>query len=167
MTATVDGIEALAQSDLARRQANTVRIGTVLEVDPAGNRVRVKSGGIETDWIKWTVRRAHGTRSWSAPAVGEQVVMASPSGDLRQAVVIGALPQDSQPPAGDTGDIDRTVYPDGTVVEYDHAAHQLQVILGPTTITADRTQLVLSSNGSSITIDASGIKLVGARIDLN
>lgn len=167
MSATDSGLNELALPDLARRQANTVRVGTVMAVDPAGYRVRVKSGDIETDWLKWGVKRAMGTRSWHAPAVGEQVVLACPSGDLRQGVVLCAIPQDSAPPAGDTGDVERTVYPDGTVAEYDHAAHRLLWNLGPTKITADRSSLVLECNGSKITMDASGIKLEGARIDLN
>lgn len=167
MTATTGGIDELALPDLARRQANTIRLGAVMQVDPAGYRVRVKSGNIETDWLKWGVKRAKGTRSWHAPEVGEQVLFACPSGDLRQGVVLCAIPQDTAPPAGDTGDVERTVYPDGTVAEYDHAAHRLLWNLGPTSITADRSSLVLECNGSQIIMDAAGIRLIGARIDLN
>lgn len=167
MTATTTGMDELALPDLARRQANTIRLGAVMAVDPAGYRVRVKSGAIETDWLKWGVKRAKGTRSWHAPEVGEQVVIACPSGDLRQGVVLCAIPQDAAPPAGDTGNVERTIYPDGTVAEYDHAAHRLLWNLGPTSITADRNSLVLSCNGSSITLSAAGIALSGARIDLN
>lgn len=167
MSATTGGIDALALPDLERRQANTVRLGVVMAVDPAGYRVRVKSGNIETDWLKWGVKRAKGTRSWHAPEVGEQVVFACPSGDLRQGVVLCAIPHDAAPPAGDTGDVERTVYPDGTVAEYDHAAHRLLWDLGPTSITADRSSLVFDCNGSKIIMDAAGIRLIGARIDLN
>ena len=167
MTATTGGMDELALPDLARRQANTLRVGTVMAVDPANNLLRVKSGNIETDWIRWGVRRAKGTRTWSALEVGEQVLLGCPSGDLRQAVVLCAIPQDAAPPAGDTAEIERTEYPDGTVAEYDHGAHRLLWNLGPTIITADRSSLVLECNGSKIIMDAAGIRLIGARIDLN
>lgn len=159
MTATTQGLEELAIPDLSRRQANAVRIGTVMEVDPAGYRVRVKSGAIETDWIKWGLRRAKGTRSWSAPVVGEQVVMAAPSGDLRQAVVICAIPQDAAPPAGTTGDVDRTIYPDGAVVEYNHASHELLVTTGGTTVKASPSEIRLEVGGSSIVITSSAVTI--------
>ena len=110
MTATTGGMDELALPDLARRQANTLRVGTVM---------------------------------------------------------LCSLPQDAAPPAGDTAEIERTEYPDGTVAEYDHGAHRLLWNLGPTIITADRSSLVLECNGSQIIMDAAGIRLIGARIDLN
>lgn len=167
MTATTEGIDALALPDIARRLANMVRIGVVMDVDLQANRVRVRSGKIETDWIRWGVRRAKGTRAWSAPAIDEQVLFACPSGDLRQAVILCSLPQASAPPAGNTAEIDRIEYPDGTVAEYDHGTHRMLWDLGPTKITADRSSLVLECNGSQIIMGAAGIQLIGARIDLN
>jgi phage baseplate assembly protein V len=167
MSARTGGFEELAGPDLARRVSNMIRVGTVMAVDPAGPRVRVKSGNIETDWLRWTVGRAGGDRDWAAPEPGEQVVMACPNGDMRQGVILGSMSQSGSPAAGDNIDVRRTIFMDGTVFEYDRAAHQMLIDLGQTVITANRDRLVLECNGSSITLDASGIKLVGARIDVN
>lgn len=120
---------ALTRTDQARRSANAVRLGTVAEVDPATARVRVQSGDNLSAWLPWTTQRAGGDRSWSAPDVGEQVVVACPDGDLAAGVVLGALYQDASPAPADSIDVHRTTYQDGAVVEYDRGGHKLTATL--------------------------------------
>ena len=168
MTARSEGIEELALPELERRTANQVRYGTVLAVDHANTRCRIKSGEIETTWLPWSTGRASAAkRRWDPPEVGEQVMMLAPTGDLRQAVVLTGVFQESAAAPNASPDKDTTVYGDGTVIEYDRASHTLLADLGTTKITADRTKLVLESNGSKIELDAAGIRLTGVRIDLN
>lgn len=114
-------------TDADRRLANVIQIGRVKAVDPAKGMVLVEMDGPETDWIPWTTNQAGGNRTWSCPDVGEQVVVAAPSGELGNAVVIGSLFQDSSPEPADSGDVTRTVYQDGTVVEYDRASHAMKI----------------------------------------
>ena len=168
MTARAEGISEMALPDLERRVANMVRIGTIMSVDLAARRVRIKSGEIETAWLRWPAGRASaGKRRWDAPEVGEQVVMIAPTGDMRQAVVLPGMYQDAYDAPTSDANKDHATYGDGTVIEYDRGSHTLLVDLGPTKITADRTKLVLECNGSKIELDASGIKLTGVRLDLN
>ncbi len=168
MTARQDGHEALALPDIERRLAAVVRDGTVMAVDHARRMVRVRSGEIETTWLPWTAGRAGaGKRRWDPPEVGEQVVMICAGGDLRQARVIPGVYQDAYDAPTSDGNKDHTTYGDGTVIEYDRATHTLLADLGQTKITADRTKLVLESNGSKIELDAAGIRMTGVRIDLN
>lgn len=94
-------------------------------------------------------------------------MLMSPSGDLACAYVLPALYQDAMPEPDDHPTRDRTLYPDGTRVEYDPEAHKLTADLGPTVMIMDRTKISLSTNGSTLVMDASGIRLNGARIDLN
>lgn len=153
--------------ELQRQMANVIRIGKIVALDETNARVKVDVAGLVTDWLPWAVNRAGGNRTWSAPEIGEQVVVLAPYGDPGQGVVIPSIYQDNSPAPADSKDVDRTVYGDGTVTEYNRATHQLLWNLGPTKITANRTQLKLECNGSTITMDAAGIKLQGVRIDLN
>lgn len=153
--------------EMGRQLANLVRVGKILQLDEANARVKVSTAGLTTDWLPWGAARAGTTRKGSMPSIGEQVMLFSPFGDLSQAVVGFSLYQDDHPAPTTSKDQETIAYPDGTVTTYDSAAHQLLWNLGPTKITADRTSLVLECNGSKITMDAAGIKLEGARIDLN
>lgn len=115
-------------ADLARLLENLLRLGTVAEVrhstPPA---VRVQTGGITTTWRPWAERRAGQTRTWNPPTVGEQVLLFCPSGDPSNAVILCGIPTaDNDVPSNDPN---RTVtlYPDGALISYDHAAGLLTV----------------------------------------
>lgn len=108
-------------ADLQRRLENTVRTGTVMAVDlsdPAAPRVRVKDGALETDWLPFGTTRAGAVRTWSAPTVGEQVVLLSPSGELKSAVVICGLYCAANPAPSSNPSEHITHYPDGTRMTY-------------------------------------------------
>jgi len=125
-------------SDLTRLLQNLIRLGTIAEVN--GAKARVQLGpNLTTEWLKWATRRAGSTRTWSVPTVGEQVIVFSPGGDLTRGIIVPALYSQAfdAPETSDT--IHATHYPDGAVVQYDHAAHALKAVLpgGTATITAD------------------------------
>jgi phage baseplate assembly protein V len=118
---------------------NLIRIGTIAEVK--GAKVRVRLGPtLTTEWLKWATRRAGSTRTWSAPTVGEQVIVFSPGGDLTRGVILPALYSREFDAPESSDSIHITHYPDGAVVQYDHAAHALTALLpgGTATITADK-----------------------------
>lgn len=169
MSAREEGSSALALPELERRTANMIRFGTIAEVKLSNPpRVKVKSGEITTRWLPWAGGRAGaGKRRWDPPEVGEQVMMLSAGGDMRQALVIPGIYQSAHAAPSDNGDLDLTEYSDGTKVSYNRASHALTADLGPTKIFADRTKLVLECNGSKIELSAEGIKLTGSRIDIN
>ena len=126
-------------SDLLRLLQNLIRLGTIAEVNGAKARVRL-GPTLTTEWLKWATRRAGSTRTWSAPIVGEQVIVFSPGGDLTRGIILPALYSQAfdAPETSDT--IHTTHYPDGAVVQYDHAAHALTATLpgGTANITADK-----------------------------
>ena len=125
-------------SDLSRLLQNLIRLGTIAEVKGAKARVRL-GPTLTTKWLNWATRRAGSTRTWSAPTVGEQVIVFSPGGDLTRGIIVPALYSQAfdAPESSDT--VHATHYPDGAVVQYDHAAHALTALLpsGTATITAD------------------------------
>ncbi len=114
-----------ASTEYDRMIANMIAVGQIAEVGQGV--VKVVLGGLKTDWIQWCTQRAGDDRDWWAPSIGEQCILAAPSGDLSQAVIIGFLFQDQYPAPADSGDVRRTVYQDGTIVEYDKAASCLKI----------------------------------------
>ena len=127
------------QSNLSRLLQNLIRLGTIAQVE--GAKARVQLGPkLTTEWLNWITQRAGSTCAWSAPTVGEQVIVFSPGGDLTRGIILPALysQEFDAPETSDT--IHTTHYPDGAVVQYDHAAHALTALLpgGTATITADK-----------------------------
>ncbi|QKV52647.1 phage baseplate assembly protein V [Comamonas antarctica] len=149
----------LALSELQRLVHNLIRVGSIHEVDHGGPgqpaRVRVQIGELVTNWRPYHECRAGGTKTWNPPTVGEQATVLSPSGDLGAAVVLVGLNSTGNP--APSNDPNKTVsqYPDGTVVEYDHASHALLVTLvaggaatlaAPGSVTVDSPEVTMTGN---------------------
>jgi len=136
-------------SDQERRLQGVVRLGTVVEVDPAAARARVSLGGeAVSGWVPFTAIRAGGLNAWAPVTVGEQVVMVSPGGDTAQGVIIGSLPSGGNAaPSRDGG------------------AFRFEI--GATSITLTGGSLVLESNGASISIGAGGVAVTGPGLTHN
>jgi len=126
-------------ADLQRQMANVVRMGTITDVDHSATpplvRVQLTEKG-STDWRPYVELRAGKTGTWNPPTVGECVLFLSPNGMTEGGYALPGLPTESHP--APSADPNKTVtkYPDGAVVEYDHAAHKLKVTL-PAAGTAD------------------------------
>lgn len=133
--------------ELERRFANIVRLGTVEEIDHGDARVRVRTGKNLTAWLPWCTWRAGATSSWSAPTVGEQVLILSPSGDLPSGVVLPALYTDAHPAPSSSPTEHVTRYPDGATISYDHATGQADI-----------------SGATLVTVQASGAVVIDAPI---
>jgi phage baseplate assembly protein V len=169
-------------TELQRRLSNLVRHGKVSAVDFSGNgpRVRITIGDptrpghhLTTAWLRWSAgRAAAGVRTFSAPEVGEAVTLLAIGGDLRNAVVLpGGLNTNDAPAPGDRAGLHRTVYGDGTAIEYDAVAHRLVVSLGgggevmitcPGTVTLKAPTVRIEGNvevvGGDVTADGVSLK---------
>lgn len=139
-------------SELIRRIENILRVGTIAAVNHGAKRVRIATGGLLTDWLPWLAFRAGDVRRWSPPFVGEQCMVLAPGGDTARAVAMTGLYSDDFPAPSDSPDVERTEYPDGAVIEYDHAAHRLVATL-PEGGTADITA------PTSVTVHSAYIEL--------
>lgn len=103
-----------------------IRIGTVTDV--RSGECRVETKGNHTNWRPYLVLRAGKTRRRMRPSVGEQVILFSLGGDLRNAFVLAGIYQDEHPEPladDDNGDLDRIEYPDGAVIEYNPSTGEL------------------------------------------
>lgn len=136
-----------------RQIANLLMFGVVAELDEAQARVRVDCDGMLTDWIPWTASRAGpGVRTWCAPEVGEQVIVASPYGDPTQGVVIGSVYQEAHDAPANTKAKHRTEYADGSVVEYDRETTTLTVNIGSGTVIVNCATAEVHAS-ESVTLD--------------
>lgn len=150
---------AIAIGEIQRLLHNMIRVGTIQAVDhgdpgkPA--LVRVSLGELVTDWRPYHEARAGGTTTWNPPTVGEQATVLSPSGDLGAAVVIVGLNSTGKPAPSNDPSKTVTKYPDGAVIEYDHAAHALLATLpsggtakmvAPGSVTIDSPQVTMTGN---------------------
>lgn len=168
MSAREEGIHQLSLPDIERRVANMIRYGKIMAVDLPGKRVRVKSGNIESDWLRWPAGRAGaGKRRWDPPEVGEQVVMLAPTGDLSQATFIPGLYQDDYDAPSSDAKEDLAEYDDGTVIGYNRETHTLTVNLGDSSLVMTREQFVLTVGASVLTITPDGTTLATPALTVN
>ena len=79
VTRRLAAIETMV-AELERRADNFIKEGRVTAVDPATGTVEVNMNGLDSDKIPWSTR-AGAIREWSPPAVGERVMVLSPSGE--------------------------------------------------------------------------------------
>ncbi len=112
---------------LKRLLANIIRIGIVSEVNLADGLCRVKIGNLETDWLNWLTLRAGRVRFWSAPSVGEQVMVLSIGGELTTGFVLPAIFSDANPAPSQSADAIVITFPDGARFEYEPETSHLAV----------------------------------------
>lgn len=78
-----------AGAEADRRIANGIQIGVVTSVGAGTARVRL--GDLETPDIPVAQLRAGALSFWWMPTVGEQVLVACPSGDVARGVVVASI----------------------------------------------------------------------------
>lgn len=105
-----------------------LRYGRVASVDVPGARITVALGDIETQPLPWLSAGAGGTRVWSRPKIGEQVMLIAPEGDLAGAIALRGAHCDAFPPIGDaTREV--VMFEDGAALSYNPATHALEAVL--------------------------------------
>ena len=118
-------------NELLRLLLNLLRKGTVSAVDHAAEMCRVKSGDLETNWIRWCALSAGQTVDWNPPSVNEQVLLICPGGDPADAVALCGIYSDASPAPSHKPSTHTRKYPDQTVLEYDHELHKYLAKLPP------------------------------------
>ncbi len=138
--------------EISRRLANVVRPGVVAALDPDKARLRAHYDQGDprplSAWLPWLSAAAGGQRAWRAPALGEQVLILAPGGDLQQGVVLASLyGADFAAPSADPAAA-VTLYADGARIEYHAGEHRLRAALPP-----GATAEITASGGVSIAGD--------------
>jgi len=154
--------ELLDIVELQRRLFSLIQVGVIQSADYPNAVVRVQVGDNLTGWLPWLTTRAGGDRNWWAPEVGEQVVILSPSGDLAQGMVLPALYQTANPAPVNAETVHQTIYEDGTIVEYDRAAHKLTVNVQGGDVLVTTTHNINASADGNVDVAAGGNANVNA-----
>ncbi|EKB0904336.1 phage baseplate assembly protein V, partial [Salmonella enterica] len=110
---------------LMRLTGNIIRTGVVFATDASTGCVRVQSGELKTDWLRWNVTRTGAFKIWMPPAIGEQVLIACIGGNPETAMVIGSLYSNDNPAPGSSLKEMVITAPDGAVIRYDADAGAL------------------------------------------
>lgn len=156
-------------TDLLRRLENLIRLGTIAAVDHQAARCTVKSGGLSIPNLPWLALRAGDSSDWDPPTVGEQCILIAPSGEPAQGVALVGLYSQQRPAPANSANVRRRTYPDGAVINYDHATHTLSATLpsgGKAQLTAPGGVTILGNVDITGTVTvsadvvASGISLV-------
>lgn len=137
-----------------------IRFGHVVSVDLAAGTCEVEiDDNLRTGPIRWAAPRMGQTRVWAPPAVGEQVLVLCPAGEIGAAIALGGITCDAFPLPGN-GVTDLVRFRDGAVLSYDPQAHVLAFAL------PDGGKLALTGDlAVSGTITAQG-DVTGAGISL-
>ena len=114
-------------AELIRLLENVVRTGTVTEIDEEKWRVRVQSGGLNPNWMRWNAQRAGGFKVWIPPSIGEQVWFLCLGGNTDVAFIGGSLYSDDNPAPGASRNEMVVTAPDGARFRYDAADGALHV----------------------------------------
>ena len=145
--------------DDRRRFANLVRIGRIKSVDTQNARAIVDTAGNTTAPLPWLTAAGASLKTWRAPAIGEQVLLIAPAGDLAQAVIIGGIFSATNPAPDDGSDTAVMVFGDGAVISYRPEAHTLTAALpagGKTAIHSDGGVAITGDVTVTGAISASG-----------
>lgn len=141
-------------ADLERRVSGMVRHGTVAEVDPAGQRIRLDMGPAHggegqflSPWIPYA-QIAGALRVHTPPTVGQQFTAISPTGDIRQAVAMPLTFSGATPSPSGSGD-------------------ENVITFGEVTITLAGSGLDVAVGGVSLSISGSGVEITGGTVTHN
>lgn len=106
-------------AELMRLLENIIRTGVIFAVDEEKWCVRVRSGNLETGWLRWNTPRAGAFKIWIPPSVGEQVSIACIGGNPETAIILGSLYSNDYPAPGNSLKEIVIKAPDGAVIRYD------------------------------------------------
>lgn len=114
-------------ADLNRRIESLIRLGTIDQVDHAARKLRVKTGGLLTGWLPWPAEVGRNYRRWRPLRTGTQVVLACPSGDPAQAVIIQILYTDALDAPSTDPAVDRIDFDNGSFIQHNAESGKLHV----------------------------------------
>ncbi len=137
-------------ADLERRIAASHVVGKVVQVDPAGGRVRLDlgeatgGGRLLSPWVRYA-QTGGALKVHSPPTVGQQMAIASPGGDMAQGVASSVGFSDANPSPSGAGD-------------------QNVITFGAVTITLTGSGLTIAAGGTTVEISGAGLAVTGGDV---
>jgi phage baseplate assembly protein V len=155
-------------ADLERRVSGGLRYGRVDSVDPAGGTVRVVlASGPDGDVISGPIpyaQTAGAVKVHSPPSVGQQMMIMSPGGDVRQAVAMPMTFSDAEASPGAAEDTHILTFGDLALTM--EGGSLVLTIAGMTAAFA-AGQITFTVGGVATTISASGLSVDGGQVRHN
>ena len=136
--------------DILRKIENLIRQGVVCQTK--GDRVKVRTGDLITDWLPWFTHRAGKSRTWWRPSIGEQVFILSPNGNVELGCVLPSLYCNDNPAPSASGDSYFVEFPDGATFEYEPQNSSL-IIKGIKTAVIEASNQITAKAGTKIHLD--------------
>lgn len=156
-------------ADLNRRLESLLREGTVIDVDHGARRVRVESGGLETDWIRWLAQRTGTSIEWDPPTIGEPGLLLCPSGEPTTGLFLPGVYCDGHDAPSSNPNEHVRVYTDRARIAYDFATHALTAalpagatvnVVAPGSVTVETNTATVKAK--SVTLDADDTTVTGS-----
>ncbi|MEK7919234.1 phage baseplate assembly protein V [Burkholderia contaminans] len=156
-------------ADLNRRIESLLREGTVIDVDHNARRVRVESGGLQTDWIRWLAQRTGDSIEWDPPSIGEPGLLLCPSGEPTTGLFLPGVYCDEHDSPSSNPNEHLRAYRDGARIAYDFAAHALTAtlpagatvhVVAPGSVTVETNTAMVKAQ--SVTLDADDTTVTGS-----
>lgn len=137
-------------TEIARKLANLIGLGTIAQADHSSARVKVDINGRVTDWLPIPADIGNNFIRWRPLRVGTQVLVACPGGDPANAIIVQILYSAALSPPANRGDVDIIAFDDGTTLEYDTGAKRLTVKATDrlTVETGGNTEVTVGGNAS-------------------
>lgn len=156
-------------ADLNRRIESLLREGTVIAVDHGARRVRVESGGLQTDWIRWLAQRTGDSITWDPPSEGEPGLLFCPSGEPTTGLFLPGVYCDGHDAPSSSPTQQVRVYKDKARISYDFASHALTAelpagatvrVVAPVSVTVETKTATVKAK--SVTLDADDTTVTGS-----
>lgn len=129
-------------AELKRLLHNLIQVTTVSKTDVDKRRLKVKIGDGESAWLPWPADIGRNYTRWKPMRVGQQVVIACPSGDPAQAVLIANLYTNSFPPPTTDEAVDVIEFTDGSKIVHNANDKSLEIVAaGELTLRAKRINM--------------------------
>ncbi|MBB4267819.1 phage baseplate assembly protein V [Roseospira visakhapatnamensis] len=145
-------------ADLHRRAGNMLRVGTIAAVDHDRARVRVAVAGRTSAWLPWPADVGRNFVSWRPLRPGQQVLVAAPSGDPANAVIVQTLYSGALPAPDTDPEADVIRFDDGTTITYRSDDH---------TLTIDTTRALVLRAAETLRIEAPHVEITGQSLTHN
>lgn len=148
---------------LEKQLNQIVRVGQVSSIDAGKGTARVQlpdSGKVISHNLPVLFSKTQDDKFYTMPDVGEQVLCVFLPNGLEQGFILGAIySQMDSPPVNDP-DKTHIKFKDGTVLEYDRAAHKLSgQVVGDIDLTATKSAKIKA--GTVMNLEAPQINIAG------
>lgn len=146
-------------AELERRNSNAFRHGTVVEVDPKKQLVRLQIGGTEQEpfkspWVPYG-QIAGALKVHTPPSIGQTMTMINPGGDFRQGVALPMTWSDNNKSPSEKGDEHVVTFGD------------FRAELRGNELTIKVPRLFIECDGSTFELTGGGLKMVAPDYDFD